>query len=245
RGGRGPAGVWARAVARTAGLALRHGGRAIAACYSSPCGGVTSSVREVWPRPAMDYLRSHPDDDGRGAPFCAASPHFTWSTAWSAGDLQRSLQTTIPEYLAWVAESPMRARWTGEVFRPYRAGDDGSHPGRLLDLRIESHTVSGRVARLSIITEAGVYTVRGDRVRWVLAPVEGRFSILKSASFELEMVRNDAGTLQRVTATGRGFGHGIGLCQSGALAMARQGYSYQRILSHSYPGARLERAWSR
>ncbi len=234
-----------RAIAMTAGLVLRHGGREIDAYYSSTCGGVSSSVHEVWPRPAQDYLRSHDDGDGRGAPFCAGSPHFAWTNTWSAGDLERSLQTTLPEYLAWIAASPARARWTGEVFRPYRAGDDGACPGRLLDLRIESRTVSGRVARLSIVTEAGTYTVRGDRTRWVLAPVEGRFSILKSANFELAQVRDDAGKLQRVTASGRGFGHGIGLCQTGALAMARLGYSYQRILSHYYPGARLERAWSR
>ena len=51
--------------------------------------------------------------------------------------------------------------------------------------------------------------------------------------------------LARVTATGRGFGHGIGMCQTGALAMARRGYDYQGILSHYYPGTRLARAWSR
>ncbi|MBU1072729.1 SpoIID/LytB domain-containing protein, partial [bacterium] len=234
-----------RAIAMTAGLVLRHDGREIEAYYCSTCGGTTSSVHEVWPRPARPYLVSHADADDLGEPLCAGSPHFVWSTAWSAGDLQRTLQTTLPEYLAWVAASPARGRWTGEVFRPVRAGADGNSPGRLLDLSIEQRTVSGRIARLSIATEAGVYTVRGDRVRWVLVPAEGRFSILKSAAFALDLERDGAGNLVRVTATGRGFGHGIGMCQTGALAMARRGHGYQRILSHYYPGARLERMWSR
>ena len=87
--------------------------------------------------------------------------------------------------------------------------------------------------------------MRGDRVRWVLAPAEGSYSILKSAHFDLDADRDGDGRLRRVTATGRGFGHGIGLCQTGALAMARRGYDYRQILSHYYPGARLERAWPR
>jgi len=234
-----------RAIVMTAGLVLRHADREIVAYYSSTCGGVTSSVHEVWPRPAQPYLVSHPDSDDHGQPFCGDSPHFSWTTTWSLGDLQRTLQTTLPEYLAWIAASPARGRWAGEIFRPARSGADGASPGRLLDLSIEQRTVSGRVARLAIVTEAGVYTVRGDRVRWVLAPAEGRFSILKSAFFELASQRDGAGELAQVTATGRGFGHGIGLCQTGALAMARLGYGYQRILSHYYPGTRLERAWSR
>jgi len=234
-----------RAIVATAGEVLRHGGDEIEAYYCSTCGGVTSNVHEVWPRPARPYLVSHPDSDGRGAAFCAGSPHFSWTTAWSAGDLERTLRNTLPEYLAWIAASPARARWTGTVFRPARAGADGDAPGRLLDLNIEARTASGRVARLAVVTEAGVYTIRGDRVRWVLAPAEGRFSILKSANFDLEVSRDGRGRPSRVTATGLGFGHGVGMCQTGALAMARRGYDYRRILAHYYPGARLERMASR
>lgn len=233
-----------RAIAMTAGLVLRYEGREIDAYYSSTCGGVTSDIHEVWPRPAQPYLVSHPDSERSGAPFCAGSPRFTWSTAWSVGDLERVLETALPEYLAWLEASPARRRWAGETFRPARPGVDPRRPGQLLDLAIERRTPSGRVAALAITTEAGVYVARGDRVRWVLAPAEGRFSILQSAWFDLDLQRGADGRPVRVEASGRGFGHGIGLCQTGALEMARQGYGYQRILAHYYPGATLERAWS-
>ena len=232
-----------RAIAMTAGLVLRHQGREIDAYYSSTCGGVSSDIHEVWPRESLPYLISRPDAlDGREA-FCSGSPHAAWTTSWSAGDLERRLASTLPEYMGWLAASPARQRWAGETFRPARSGADSRRPGRLLDLVIERRTTSGRVAALAVTTEAGVYVVRGDRVRWVLAPVEGRFSILKSALFDLELQRGTDGRLERIEASGRGFGHGIGLCQTGALEMARRGYGYQRILSHYYPGAQLERAW--
>ena len=80
--------------------------------------------------------------------------------------------------------------------------------------------------------------MRGDRVRWVLAPASGNPAILRSALFEVELVWRD-GDLAEVAARGRGYGHGIGLCQAGSLAMAQRGHSYQAILGHYYPGAVL------
>ncbi len=234
-----------RAIVMTAGLVLRHQGREINAYYSSTCGGVTSNIHEVWPRPSQPYLVSHDDAERGGNPYCGGSSHFIWTTDWSAGDLERILAVTLPEYLAWYEASPARQRWAGRIFTPARPGVDGKTPGRLLDLRIERRTTSNRVAALSIVTEAGVYTARGDRVRWILVPAEGRYSILKSAWFDLELRHDGSGALTRIAASGRGFGHGIGLCQSGALTMARLGHGYQHILSHYYPGASLERAWSK
>ena len=38
---------------------------------------------------------------------------------------------------------------------------------------------------------------------------------------------------------GRGFGHGLGLCQIGANGMAQRGYGFRRILAHYYPGTRV------
>jgi stage II sporulation protein D len=86
---------------------------------------------------------------------------------------------------------------------------------------------------------AGTYHVRGDRVRWVLTPASGNPNILRSALFELEVVRDDE-RLREVSVRGRGFGHGIGLCQTGALGMAAGGQSWRDILAHYYPGATLD-----
>lgn len=232
-----------RAIANTAGLVLRHRGREIEAYYSSTCGGTTSSIESVWPRPARDYLRRHEDRGRDGRAYCATSNQFTWEESWDWQALERILATSLPAYLDWVAASPLRRAWTGEPFRPAAAGADPAVPGALLALEVTERTPSGRVHTLRIRTAAGEYRVRGDRTRWVLAPDGGRFSILRSAWFDLATARDRDGRPARVTAAGRGFGHGIGMCQSGALGMARLGASWRAILEHYYPGVSIERAW--
>ena len=47
----------------------------------------------------------------------------------------------------------------------------------------------------------------------------------------------------RFILTGAGWGHGVGLCQIGAAVMGEQGYKYEEILSHYYPGSRLEKQY--
>jgi stage II sporulation protein D len=71
-----------------------------------------------------------------------------------------------------------------------------------------------------------------------MKPASGNPFILRSALFEVELVR-DGDRLTGVAARGRGYGHGIGLCQTGALTMAEQGYDSRGILAHYYPGADL------
>lgn len=229
-----------QAIAGTRGLILTHGGRPVAAYYSACCGGVTSQIEEVWPKAAEPYLVSHPDAAGHDPePFCAGYRHYAWSETWPAAQLEATLQKTLPAYLEYLLGGS-RARWAGPSFTPRQGGVDPDRPGRLIDLEILNRTRSGRVARLAIRCEAGTYHVRGDRVRWVLTPPSGSPAILRSALFDLELERRD-GVLQAVIARGRGYGHGIGMCQAGALTMAERGYSSAGILAHYYPGTELVR----
>lgn len=229
------------AIEKTAGLVLHFQGEEISAYYSACCGGQASRIEAVWARGAQPYLVNHPDKQG-GQPqaFCADSRHFNWTASWTRARLEAILQETLPEYLAWVTQG-VRARWAGPVFSPKQGGVDPNHPGRLYDLEIIDRTPSGRVGQLAITTEAGVYHVRADRTRWVLRPADGQPAILRSAFFDLDLEHDKQG-LAQITAKGRGYGHGIGLCQTGALEMARLGYDYAAILAHYYPGAVLARA---
>jgi stage II sporulation protein D len=161
----------------------------------------------------------------------------SWRESWTAAQLEDIMQKTLPEYVKYISQ-PHRREWGGLVFSPVDGGSRADDPGRLINLEILARTTSGRVAELAVTTEAGVYHVRGDRVRWVMKPASGNPFILRSALFEVELVR-DGDRLTEVAARGRGFGHGIGLCQTGALTMAEQGYDSQRILAHYYPGADL------
>ena len=226
------------AIVRTRGLMLERDGVGIEAYYSACCGGISSQIEEVWPKEAAPYLISRPDTPlGGGDPFCSGYRYYSWEETWSAGRLQEILQDTLPKYLQYIRQGS-RARWAGPVFTPRQGGVDADHPGRLLNLEILGRTRSGRIAHLAVTTEAGTYHVRGDRTRWVLAPAGGSPAVLRSALFDLEL-EGKPGSLQKITARGRGYGHGLGMCQAGALVMAERGYDFQEILAHYYPGARL------
>ncbi|MCD4670481.1 MAG: hypothetical protein K8S14_08545, partial [Actinomycetia bacterium] len=62
--------------------------------------------------------------------------------------------------------------------------------------------------------------------------------ILKSTSFEI----NDLGDAF-VFTEGKGYGHGVGLCQNGMETKARRGWDYNRILSTYYPGSSIKRIY--
>ncbi len=230
-----------QAVDETAGLVLQAGGDEIEAYYSACCGGTSSNIEEVWAREARSYLAAADDGPDRGGQaYCAESRHFHWREQWTVSQLTDTLGRTLPAYLDWLAESPARSRWAGPGFSPHDGSSNARRPGRLLNLEVAGRTTSGRVADLVITTEAGVYHIRGDRTRWVMPPVSGNPFILRSAMFDLEL-EWDGSRLLRVAVRGRGYGHGIGLCQTGALERAGQGQSFQEILAHYYPGAVLIR----
>jgi stage II sporulation protein D len=230
-----------QAIEDTRGLVLSHDGEPIDAYYSACCGGVSSFIQEVWPYAPEAYLQSQPDAASKNEPpFCADYRHYNWRETWSADQLEQIVQTTLPEYLSYMNEGE-RPGWSGPTFTPSRKNSDPGQPGALRDLEIMDYTTSGRVALLDVTTDAGVYHVRGDRTRWVLKPGGGQPAILRSAFFEVELTRRGE-RLDQVAARGRGYGHGIGMCQTGALTMAKQGYTFAEILAHYYPGARLVQA---
>lgn len=99
---------------------------------------------------------------------------------------------------------------------------------------------SGRATKVRISHAGGnkVFSLREFRGR-----VGRGLSRLRSGAFEVEP-RGGAGFQPvRFVFRGRGFGHGVGMCQYGALGMARQGASYGRILAHYYRGAKLIRIY--
>ena len=64
---------------------------------------------------------------------------------------------------------------------------------------------------------------------------------LKSALIETSSPAAGGTLHSSLVIHGRGRGHGVGLCQEGARDLARAGHSFHRILSHYYPGSRIER----
>ncbi len=109
----------------------------------------------------------------------------------------------------------------------------------LRDVEVESRTSSGRVADLHVILfnkDDGEITVDipGVRLRNILRTADNT-SILRSTLFKVEMGSGD-----EVKLIGRGNGHGVGLCQWGAIAQSKRGKNYRQILNFYFPGTEIK-----
>ena len=102
----------------------------------------------------------------------------------------------------------------------------------LSDLSVLERTPTGRVRSLRVEASAGGLVLTGLDVRFALGVRENLFQIEREWRGE---------NIERFRFVGRGFGHGVGMCQVGAYGMALSGRTYDDILRHYYPGITLER----
>jgi stage II sporulation protein D len=212
------------AIDATRGVVVLHQGEPIKAYYSSCCGGRTSFRHEVWELPPLPYLESVWDTPGGasqfGAAYCRGASNFSWTESWS----EQEINALVTEHLPELSSRPL----SGPV-------------GRVVDIRVTDRTRSGRSRWLTVETTTGTYRVYGDRARWLLRRPGG--AILRSARFDLDATRR-GGKLVKLAAEGRGNGHGVGMCQHGALGMAAKGRQYDEILRHYYRGVDVRRLYS-
>ncbi len=199
-----------RAVTETAGRILMYDGLPIRAMYHSTCGGRTSPVEEVLDRASAPYLRSVSDRSPDGTDYCAASPRYRWVETVRTADLN--------------------GRVRHEMERIFGASAD--QIGEVTGLRIAERTPSGRVRALAIRGSNSEFMVERLDIRFALRDDEGR--ILGSTDFDI--VTRDDGAIE---LHGRGYGHGSGMCQWGAIGRALAGQRWETILATYYPGAKL------
>lgn len=202
-----------RAVQETAGLVLAWQGRlASRVVFHSTCGGQTEGNDKVFGTPPVAYLRGVDCLDGAGQPSCAASSYATWTAEWSGEELGQEVGRSL-----------------------------GKPPAPVRGLEIREAAPSGRVVRLGVLREGEEdLELTGDALRSVLRfrDPSGRVRNLPSTRFEVEPVGEDG----RIRIRGSGWGHGVGMCQWGAMGLAREGRSFEEILGRYYPGTRV--LWS-
>jgi stage II sporulation protein D len=107
--------------------------------------------------------------------------------------------------------------------------------GRVRDLSIRKIGTSGRVVELSVLGSEGELLLRGLRIRNALG--------LRESLFVLDRERDGSGAVELFILTGKGWGHGVGLCQVGSYGMALAGSTYEEILRHYYTGISLGQAY--
>lgn len=209
--------VWS-AIRRTGGEVLEYRGDIIEAYFHSTCGGSTAAVEEAFKTTqSRPYLRPVSDASGGGHSYCDLSPRFHWREEWDGAKLRAILSRTLPTVMHVAASQ-----------QP------------LTDVTVSGTGPSGRVSELRIVFAQGDVRVSGPDVRAVLRPEPDR--VLQSTALRLFVTRQD-GQVSRLVATGSGSGHGVGLCQWGAVGRARAGQEYRTILATYFPGTTLERLY--
>lgn len=226
-----------QAVAETAGQVLSWEGAICDARYSKSCGGITEAYEHVWENQSVPYMVSlrdtlEPSDLPR-----PGSEH-EWQ-AWILADEDVCCNTERHAPPASLAACEGLYRWTvrttrSEVAAQIRA-TTGAEFDLLFDLSAVSRGDSGRIEQLNVTTDRGSFMIGKElvirRALWK--------NCLYSSAIFFEW--DDEALLIH----GKGWGHGVGLCQLGALHMAREGRNWTEILAHYYPGSRLCRVQAR
>ncbi|NLY88729.1 MAG: SpoIID/LytB domain-containing protein [Firmicutes bacterium] len=214
------------AVDATRGQILTYNSRPITAVYSANTAGFTESSREVW-NFDYSYLQAVPDKEL--PPEITAYMTPTVLTKWLS---ERPLTySSNPAYSA-------RAAYRWQLWVPRQeleerlARTGAGEIGDILSLTTAGRGPSGRVKEVRIRGTAGEHSISGDSIR-------SRLGGLRSSLFVVEPKLGPDGLPEYFIFTGGGWGHGVGMCQSGAAGMAAAGYSYREILDHYYPGAVL------
>jgi stage II sporulation protein D len=107
--------------------------------------------------------------------------------------------------------------------------------GPITDLRVVSRGYSHRVTDLEIVGANGTAHIKGGRIRSALG--------LREQLFVIDREYDDNGRVTDLVFTGRGWGHGVGMCQVGAYGLAKQGWTYDRILRAYYSNIDLTRMY--
>jgi len=219
-----------RGAADTRGMLLIEDGRVVPAYYSSCCGGAAAdAIDAVTRNPNQDIaaLALGREPSGRRANCCNSAPTYAWTERVPADEVARRI-----------------AAWGRENGRSELAQFRG-----LASISVASVNEAGRTRTLFVVDGTGSRaTIGAESLR---AAINGAYEDpSRSTSGDAAKRRtlkssNVQASIQGavVVFEGRGHGHGVGLCQYGAEAMARGGQSWRDILARYYAGATPARCW--
>jgi len=142
--------------------------------------------------------------------FCNESPHFRWKLEITKGEFFNRLRRNLSRINITIPE--------GEMIR---------------QIAFIRNPKSKRIIEAKIITTDREYKIPSYHLRQTFGSEEDPDGMLKSTYFTMS-AKGDT-----IIIEGRGYGHGVGMCQSGAIGMAKRGKNYKEILRHYYPKTRL------
>lgn len=221
------------AVERTRGQVLMYGGRICDTRYASVCGGHTENNENVWYNEPQPYLRGHLDSrlihllpkdylnsGSRVRQWIETSPDVYCNA-------QRK---SVPDYLNYTRKYfRWSVRYSREELSNIIAEKTGQNIGTLFEIIPLERGVSGRLKKVELRgTRKTIIIEKELEIRKALSP-----NYLYSSCFVVDREGHD------FILKGAGWGHGVGMCQTGAAMMALEGFRYREILNHYYLNSKI------
>ncbi|WP_017301336.1 SpoIID/LytB domain-containing protein [Nodosilinea nodulosa] len=242
-----------QAIAATQGQVLTYNNELVDALYSSTTGGVTAAFSDVWDGPDRPYLKPVVD-----------SVYGLWDINQYPLSSEESIRRFIAIDKGFNEDTWRLFRWNNEGTLAEIAQDlkgylsKRQHPmaglTEVRSLRVSDRANSGRVQAIDIDTDLGVVQLKKDEIVRVLTPPRSLLFYLEpmyqapaapAATGESTPAAGEAPppTAAQLTGyrfVGGGWGHGVGLSQTGSYRLGDLGWGYPRILQFYYPGTTLQ-----
>lgn len=236
------------AVSATRGETLMYEGKICDARFSKCCGGAFEEFQNCWENVRHPYLIGQRDSqttnklpdltiEAEADKWIRTSP-----VAFCNTQDKKILSQVLNNYDQETADFyRWKVSYSQEELSELIHKRSGIDFGKIIDLIPVERGTSGRLVRLKIVGTLRTLTIGKElEIRRTLST-----SHLYSSAFvvDKEYKEEEQKIPSRFILTGAGWGHGVGLCQIGAAVMGEQGYKYEEILSHYYPGSMIERQY--
>lgn len=211
------------AVEATRGQVLSDGSGGILRAYFSSCnGGRAASAADVWPvGTGFEYNLAAPLQANKKPDYSMQSPKARWMVKRSTDDVSRRLRM-------WADSSGQGLRMLG----------------RVRSIEVSKRNDAGRPRKFKITDDRGqTFELGAELMRQALNHAAAGATALTDATRVWSSDMEFKVTATDVTIQGRGFGHGVGMCQWSTKAMAEGGMSWRQMAAHFYPGSGVRKVY--
>jgi len=202
----------------TAYMLVTHQGQVAFTPFNSYGGGYLANVEQVWGGKGYPYLKDKADVD-----YLKGKDMSTYRNVedW----IKKDPAKVYPHYTKlpnWIKDS---YQWKRTVAMNTVA--NRGKFSKVYSAKVDSRDDSGRINKITFNTSQGKETITSqDRIRAILGGIPSTLAIIKVSG-------------NNFIIQGKGYGHGVGFCQSGGYLKSYAGWDYSRIIKHYYPGCEI------
>lgn len=221
-----------QAIATTRGLVLTYNNTLVDAVYFSTSGGVTASFNDLWNGAPRPYLQAIVD-----------APTKIWDLENNSLASEQNFRKFMNLQKGFNESEELDFRWKEETTLEAMAGhlryylQRRNHPLSkfkiLKKVEIVERSPTGRILKMKVTTDQGIIDIAKDEIQSAFVPPI-------STLFYIDPVYNPDKTLKGYVFVGGGFGHGVGMSQTGSYHLAKLGWTSEQILNFYFPGTQLQ-----